>query len=109
MDPNLLKELKQKTRKHSLRNRFSSSALNSSEYLELDHVDLEKNSINAENDFDFPPPPSFLSELPEEVSEDYHHDLNNFNKRINYKLCCCGTVMLMIISLMGALYKLYIL
>lgn len=109
MNSEILNELKQKSKRFSLRHRFSSSDNIQNEYLELDHVDLEKNSSNAENDLDFPPPPLFLSELPEEVSEDYHYDINKLNRRINYKLCCCGTIMLMLISLMGALYKIYIL
>lgn len=107
MNPELLNELKQKTRKYSLRNRFSSSGLNSPEYLELSNIDIEKNTINPENDFDFLPPP-ILNELPEELSEDYYNDIRKLNKKINYKLCCFGFFIIMVVSGLGAIYKIYI-
>jgi hypothetical protein len=104
MNPELLSELKIKTRKVSLRHRISSSN-NSTDYIELNNIDLEKNedSINADDDFP-PPPPSLI-----EISEDYNHDINNLNSKINKKLCCFGILLLSLVAGMGAIYKFYIL
>jgi hypothetical protein len=109
MDPDLLNELKIKSKRYSLRNRISSSNLNN-EYIELqnNNVDIENNSVNAENDFDFPPPPHSLLELPEELAEDYYPDFNKLNRRINIKLCCFGFFILFTVCGLGVIYKYFI-
>lgn len=112
MNSEVLNELKMKTRGTSLRNRFSSSG-NLPEYLELDivnfdHIDIEKNN-EPTNYFNFPPPPPMLlNEIPQELAEDYNHDLNNFRRSINYKLYCFGFFIISLISGMAVLYKYYI-
>ena len=112
MNTEVLNELKMKKCGTNLRNRFSSSGGSSPDYLELnnpDEIDIEKNTVSAENDFNYPPPiPMLLNELPEELSEDYHHDLNNFRRSINFKLCCFGFTIIVVISGMAVLYKYYI-
>jgi len=108
MNPDLLNELKQHTQRFSIRNRFSSSGDNSNDYLELENIDLEKNSEDAEDDFDLLPPPNSLLELPKEISIDYNNDIIRLNKKINYKLCYFGLSIIIIVTGMGAIYKSYI-
>ena len=113
MNSELLKELKKKTRDNSLRNRFSSSGINEPDYLELsnlDKIDIEKNTVNAENDFNYPPPhPLILNELPEKISKDYNNDIKILKKSINHTLCCFGFTLILFICGLGTLYKIYIL
>lgn len=112
MNSDLLKELKLKTRRISLRNRFSSTSINSPEYLELnnlDSIDIERNSENAINDFNYlPPPPPIMNELPEEIAEDYNNDIDNLKKSINKKLCCLGFSLISLFCGLGVIYKYYI-
>jgi hypothetical protein len=112
MNSEILNELKMKTGETSIRNRFSSSGINEPDYLKLsnlDEIDIEKNTVNAVNDFNYPPPhPLILNELPEEISEDYNNDIEMLKKSINHKICCFGFSLILFICGLGALYKIYI-
>ena len=79
--------------------------------IEKYNIDLEHNTINADESFNFLPPP-----IPEnndelnyknKVQDELHVELNLFKKSINKKICCFGFFVIILTFVMILIFQNY--